>query len=85
MLYQSTPFLKESNHVLLLLKTAFFDFSSNQNLNFRNRENIFVEIDVWPRDKCINNVKGKAIPLQALAGPEGSRRLRLLDFKTHGT
>jgi hypothetical protein len=29
--------------------------------------------------------KGKAIPLQALTGPEGSRRLRLPDFKTSST
>jgi len=29
--------------------------------------------------------KGKAIPLQAWTGPEGSRRLRLPDFKTVGT
>jgi hypothetical protein len=29
--------------------------------------------------------KGKAIPLQALTGLEGSRRLRLPDFKTVGT
>jgi hypothetical protein len=29
--------------------------------------------------------KGKAIPLQALTGPEGSRRLRLPDFMTMGT
>jgi hypothetical protein len=29
--------------------------------------------------------KGKAIPLQALTGPEGCRRLRLPDFKTIGT
>ena len=29
--------------------------------------------------------KGKAIPLQAWAGPEGSRRLRLPDFKAIGT
>jgi hypothetical protein len=29
--------------------------------------------------------KGKAIPLQALTGPEGPRRLRLPDFKTIGT
>jgi hypothetical protein len=29
--------------------------------------------------------KGKAIPLQALTGPEGSRRLRLPDFKTIAT
>jgi hypothetical protein len=30
-------------------------------------------------------VKGKAIPLQAWRDPEGSRRLRLPDFKTSGT
>jgi hypothetical protein len=29
--------------------------------------------------------KGKAIPLQAWTGLEGSRRLRLPDFKTIGT
>jgi hypothetical protein len=29
--------------------------------------------------------KGKAIPLQAWTGPEGSRRLRLSDFMTSGT
>jgi len=29
--------------------------------------------------------KGKTIPLQAWTGPEGSRRLRLPDFKTIGT
>jgi len=29
--------------------------------------------------------KGKAILLQAWTGPEGSRRLRLQDFKTIGT
>ena len=31
------------------------------------------------------NDKGKAIPLQAWTGPEGSRRLRLPDFKTIST
>jgi hypothetical protein len=30
-------------------------------------------------------VDGKAIPLQALTGPEGSRRLRLQDFKVIDT
>jgi len=29
--------------------------------------------------------KGKAIPLQAWTGPEGSRRLRFPDFKTIST
>jgi hypothetical protein len=31
------------------------------------------------------NNKAKAIPLQALTGPEVSRRLRLPDFKEIGT
>jgi hypothetical protein len=37
--------------------------------------------------QCIDQQikKVKAIPLQAWAGPEGSRRLRLSDFKTIGT
>ena len=33
----------------------------------------------------VNEVKVKAIPLQAWTGPEGSRRVRLLDFKAIGT
>jgi len=32
-----------------------------------------------------NFLKGKAIPIQAWRGPEGSRTLRLPDFKTIGT
>ena len=36
--------------------------------------------------KCsILYVKGKAIPLQAWTDPDGSRRLRISDFKTVGT
>ena len=29
--------------------------------------------------------KSKAIPVQAYSGPEGSRKLKILDFKTMGT
>jgi len=36
-------------------------------------------------DQSSTTSKGKAIPLQTWTGPEGSRRLRLLDFKTIGT
>jgi len=35
--------------------------------------------------KVESKFKGKAIPLQAWTGPEGSRRVRLPDFKTIGT
>jgi len=34
---------------------------------------------------CKGKGKGKAIPLQAKTGPEGSRSLRLQDFMTIGT
>jgi len=33
----------------------------------------------------VKKTKGKAIPLQAWTGPEGSRMLRLPDFKTIDT
>jgi len=33
----------------------------------------------------VKSKKCKAIPLQAWTGPEGSRRLRLPDFKTFST
>jgi len=36
------------------------------------------------RHKYKGKGKGKAIPLQAWTGSEGSRRLRLPDFKTIG-
>jgi len=35
--------------------------------------------------KLTGKSKCKAIPLQAWTGPEGSRRMRLPDFKTIGT
>jgi len=51
----------------------------------------------WEGNNCLENIsvflfaslyfskgKGKAIPLQASTGPEGSRRLTLPDFKTIG-
>jgi len=48
--------------------------------------------DAWPKMgsnsiliKYVNKGKGTAIPWQAWIGPEGSRRLRLPDFKTVGT
>jgi len=37
------------------------------------------------RNVFSNQYKGKAIPKQAWTGPEGSRKLRLPDFKTVDT
>jgi hypothetical protein len=44
-----------------------------------------VEISIQYKILHVSKGNGKAIPLQALTGPEGSRRLRLPDFKTIGT
>jgi hypothetical protein len=38
-----------------------------------------------PNIYSVSECKGKAIPLEALAVPDGSRKLRLPDFKTIGT
>jgi len=42
-------------------------------------------LGLTPPPTEISKGKVKAIPLHAWAGPEGSRRLRLPDFKTVGT
>jgi hypothetical protein len=43
----------------------------------------------WPEDKILSEylyfnqqIKGKAVPLQAVSGPEGSRKLRFPDYMT---
>jgi hypothetical protein len=53
---------------------------------------MFIKIKITEREtqypsnnSAHNYLKGKAIPLQAWTGPEGSRRLRLPDFMTIGT
>jgi hypothetical protein len=66
--------------------------TSTENENFKNT--IICHVALLSRLVAFNTHhdmhayiggKGKAIPLQALTGPEGSRRLRLQDFKTIGT
>jgi hypothetical protein len=44
-----------------------------------------INVLIYEHQQLLQTVKGKAIPLQALTGPEGSRVLRLPDFKTIGT
>jgi hypothetical protein len=45
---------------------------------------MWIGLRMWEDCRALID-KGKAIPLQALTGPEGSRRMRLSDFKTVGT
>jgi len=42
-------------------------------------------LELYQIGTCRSFKTGKAIPLQAWTDPEGSRRLRLPDFKTVGT
>jgi hypothetical protein len=58
-------------------QTARRHISEDSNIRTHHLEDI--------RQHDIVKGKGKAIPLQAWTGPEGSRRLRLPDFKTIGT
>ena len=40
----------------------------------------FLRMFSFRRNIWYNKVKGKAVPLQAWSGPEGSRKLRFPDF-----
>jgi hypothetical protein len=51
---------------------------------FQNKTEIFLEFFAFSVLQPVGK-KSKAIPLQALTGPEGSRWLRLPDFKKIGT
>jgi len=54
-------------------------------LNFNNYSTTQVTTSSASHFRLQGKGKGKAIPLQVWIGPEGSRRLRLPDFKTIGT
>ena len=58
-------------------------------INDINSSNNMFETEVFNKQinhyKSVSWIKGKPIPLQAWAGPEGSRRFRLPDFKKFGT
>jgi len=67
-----------------LIRTAIHPAMQKIRINgffFENRLHWQFEIRLLPFTIC----KAKAIPLQAWTGPEGSRRLRLPDFKNIGT
>jgi len=54
-------------------------------LDFQNVQTIAYSFSVFHSKNSVALQKGKALPLQAWTGPEGSRRLRLPDSKTVGT
>ena len=56
----------------------------NVRSNIKSVLTSLIGVVVFSHLHCIKG-KGKAIPLLAWTGPEGSRKLRLPDFKTFGT
>jgi len=46
---------------------------------------MFIDSLMYFNSDVFNYLKGKTVLLQAWTGPEGSRSLRLPDFKTIGT
>jgi hypothetical protein len=79
--------------MLPLYRSAVNCSSSNVEGNFINKiiYGYYFHFQVWNLCSYLKDLpspkqgKGKAIPLQAWTGPEGSRRLRLPDFKKIGT
>jgi len=54
-------------------------------LEIQNVQTIAYSFSVFHSKISVALQKGKALSLQAWTGPEGSRSLRLPDFKTFGT
>ena len=81
------PVAPQETDTLISLRGLTFYSNSKQTPTVINH--YCVELEVTFRDsyQTVNTLKGKckALPLQAWTGPEGSRRLRLPDFKTIGT
>jgi hypothetical protein len=70
------------NSVFRLQKVVFLtNMSPNSVTGQAAKEVLLSLVDQY----FMENIKGKAIPLQAWTGPEGSRGLRHPDFKTIGT
>jgi hypothetical protein len=76
--FKITKTTAENHHSYVMLNLRFFLFSKEYMY-------IYVYICIYMYIYTHTYVKGKAIPIQALTGPEGSRSLRLPDFKTIGT
>jgi hypothetical protein len=65
--------MKPTNAWQLYMNILYVEFLQNQPRKMESKRRNFL----MPLSKY---GKGKAFPLQALTGPEGSRRLRLPDF-----
>ena len=79
---------RKSRAISLLHLWAFVTcYRVNFTFLTRNGEAVGRQVDHSSASSAeVQNVcKGEAIPLQVRTGPEGSRRLRLPDFKTIGT
>jgi hypothetical protein len=76
----------ERNKIALLDMTSLFSQCFVKYCEMCTEIKIFSKLLI-PRFQLdrLSCKKKRAIPLQALTGPEGSRRLRLPDFKTFGT
>ena len=66
-------------YVFITNKVFFTCFDYKRKAIFRPEQK-----DTKKRGSFTTVIRLKAIPLQAWTGPEGSRRLRLPDFKTIG-
>jgi hypothetical protein len=81
--YCTKCWLTHGNYTDKFFKLDYQNFhlrSSNRHVNTKGE---IISRKRWSSSQVLS-VKGKAIPLQAWTGPEGSRRFRLPDFKTVG-
>jgi len=76
---QSKPYSVESGRLSHYIDQAVLISDSGNEISVFSKTS---RLDLSPTQHPIKWVKVKAIPLQAWTSPEGSRSLRLPDFKT---
>ena len=80
--HKQTTFITQNTGYLLALEKNYFCLASS--ISKRVPQNNLTQWKrFWLSDKHFKGTgKGKAVPLQAWSGPEGSRKLRFPDFMT---
>ena len=76
---RNRPFSSHINYI------NFQHIKTKINLNCLRRSCSYLAVNILPLDyknNSFNIVKGKAVPLEAWTGPEGSGKLRFTDFVT---
>ena len=80
--YKNCVGMSSRQGVLYCYNTDEFDWGEMVNTSACLGDDRHFAVNCVGQSEWLKNCKGKAVPLQAWSGPEGSRKLRFPDFMT---